>query len=229
MEPVREHVCSVGAENDHRREPGAFAERLDVLGDDELADLRAHLRRAVGHQLLECHRLAARGLPGHFRRQSRRLRRLLHFAASLATVVLAWTRRPPDRGPRTRSEHAAARAGFIPAIAGSLVPTSGRSSSTPVHPRFCGVSNFDPIPRGFLAAVQRGFHVSSHTLRNRAVEMMWAPERIRILDQDLGQSGAQTTTREDFKTLVADVSLGRSTSGTSSCSRTTEPMPSTCC
>ena len=46
-------------------------------------------------------------------------------------------------------------------------------------------------------------------LRNRAVEMMWAPERIRILDQDLGQSGAQTTTREDFKTLVADVSLGR--------------------
>ena len=38
---------------------------------------------------------------------------------------------------------------------------------------------------------------------------MWAPERIRILDQGLGQSGAQTTTREDFKTLVADVSLGR--------------------
>ena len=48
-----------------------------------------------------------------------------------------------------------------------------------------------------------------YDLRNRAVEMMWAPERIRILDQDLGQSGAQTTNREDFKTLVADVSLGR--------------------
>ena len=48
-----------------------------------------------------------------------------------------------------------------------------------------------------------------YDLRNRAVEMMWAPGRIRILDQDLGQSGAQTTTREDFKTLVADVSLGR--------------------
>ena len=41
-----------------------------------------------------------------------------------------------------------------------------------------------------------------YALRNRAVEMMWAPERIRILDQDLGQSGAQTTNREDFKTLV---------------------------
>ncbi len=48
-----------------------------------------------------------------------------------------------------------------------------------------------------------------YDLRNRAVEMMWAPERIRVLDQDLGQSGAQTTNREDFKTLVADVSLGR--------------------
>ena len=48
-----------------------------------------------------------------------------------------------------------------------------------------------------------------YDLRNRAVEMMWPPGRIRILDQDLGQSGAQTTTREDFKTLVADVSLGR--------------------
>lgn len=48
-----------------------------------------------------------------------------------------------------------------------------------------------------------------YALRNRAVEMMWAPERIRVLDQDLGRSGAQTTDREDFKTLVADVSLGR--------------------
>ena len=48
-----------------------------------------------------------------------------------------------------------------------------------------------------------------YDLRNGAVEMMWAPERIRIPDQDLGQSGAQTTNREDFKTLVADVSLGR--------------------
>ena len=48
-----------------------------------------------------------------------------------------------------------------------------------------------------------------YDLRNRAVEMTWAPERIRILDQDLGLSGAQTTDREDFKTLVADVSLGR--------------------
>lgn len=31
-----------------------------------------------------------------------------------------------------------------------------------------------------------------YDLRNRAVEMMWAPERIRILDQDLGQSEAQS-------------------------------------
>jgi DNA invertase Pin-like site-specific DNA recombinase len=30
---------------------------------------------------------------------------------------------------------------------------------------------------------------------------------IRVLDRDLGLSGTQTNNREDFKTLVADVSL----------------------
>ena len=48
-----------------------------------------------------------------------------------------------------------------------------------------------------------------YALRSKAIEMAWAPERIRILDQDLGLSGAQTTDREDFKTLIADVSMGR--------------------
>ena len=32
---------------------------------------------------------------------------------------------------------------------------------------------------------------------------------IRILDRDLGQSGARTTNREDFKTLVSDVAMGQ--------------------
>ena len=35
------------------------------------------------------------------------------------------------------------------------------------------------------------------------------PEQIRILDRDLGQSGAQTTNRDDFKTLVSDVAMGQ--------------------
>ncbi|KAI3601092.1 recombinase family protein [Cupriavidus necator] len=37
----------------------------------------------------------------------------------------------------------------------------------------------------------------------------WPDTSIRILDRDLGQSGAQMTGREDFKTLVADVSMGQ--------------------
>ena len=36
----------------------------------------------------------------------------------------------------------------------------------------------------------------------------WPPNRIKVLDGDLGRSGASTTDRTDFKTLVADVSLG---------------------
>ena len=36
-----------------------------------------------------------------------------------------------------------------------------------------------------------------------------SPEQIRILDRDLGQSGAATTNREDFKSLVSDVAMGQ--------------------
>ena len=44
-----------------------------------------------------------------------------------------------------------------------------------------------------------------YNLKNKAQSLGWSPERIRILDRDLGQSGARTTNREDFKTLVSDV------------------------
>jgi len=37
----------------------------------------------------------------------------------------------------------------------------------------------------------------------------WTPPTIRTLDRDLGVSGAQMAGREDFKTLVADVSMGQ--------------------
>src|SRR3974377_1889547 len=48
-----------------------------------------------------------------------------------------------------------------------------------------------------------------YNLKNKAQSLGWSPEKIRILDRDLGQSGAQTTNREDFKTLVSDVALGQ--------------------
>jgi DNA invertase Pin-like site-specific DNA recombinase len=48
-----------------------------------------------------------------------------------------------------------------------------------------------------------------YNLKNKAQSLGWSPERIRILDRDLGQSGARTTNREDFKTLVSDVAMGQ--------------------
>jgi DNA invertase Pin-like site-specific DNA recombinase len=48
-----------------------------------------------------------------------------------------------------------------------------------------------------------------YNLKSKAEKLGWSPERIRILDRDLGQSGARTTHREDFKTLVGDVAMGR--------------------
>jgi DNA invertase Pin-like site-specific DNA recombinase len=47
-----------------------------------------------------------------------------------------------------------------------------------------------------------------YALRERALELGWDESAIRVLDRDLGRS-AQTAGREDFKTLVADVSMGQ--------------------
>jgi DNA invertase Pin-like site-specific DNA recombinase len=48
-----------------------------------------------------------------------------------------------------------------------------------------------------------------YALREKALELGWSEPAIRTLDRDLGISGAQITGREDFKTLVADVSMGQ--------------------
>lgn len=46
-----------------------------------------------------------------------------------------------------------------------------------------------------------------YALKLKALELGWVPEKIRVLDGDLGLSGSQMVNREDFKMLVADVSL----------------------
>ena len=48
-----------------------------------------------------------------------------------------------------------------------------------------------------------------YNLASKAQSLGWSAERIRILDRDLGQSGARTTNREDFKTLVSDVAMSQ--------------------
>jgi DNA invertase Pin-like site-specific DNA recombinase len=46
-----------------------------------------------------------------------------------------------------------------------------------------------------------------YALKDRAEQLGWPPQRIRVLDRDLGISGTDLTNREDFKLLVADVSM----------------------
>ena len=46
-----------------------------------------------------------------------------------------------------------------------------------------------------------------YALKDRALSLGWQSDQIRVLDADLGLSGTQTNNRQDFKTLVADVSL----------------------
>lgn len=48
-----------------------------------------------------------------------------------------------------------------------------------------------------------------YSLRDRAMSLGWAVEQIVVIDNDLGQSGAQATDRAGFQRLVADVGLGR--------------------
>jgi DNA invertase Pin-like site-specific DNA recombinase len=48
-----------------------------------------------------------------------------------------------------------------------------------------------------------------YALRDRARALGWAEERIVVIDQDLGHSGASTVDRLGFQRLVAEVGLGR--------------------
>ena len=46
-------------------------------------------------------------------------------------------------------------------------------------------------------------------LRQRAVALGWPPDRVIVIDTDLGQSGASAADRAGFQPLVAEVGLGR--------------------
>jgi DNA invertase Pin-like site-specific DNA recombinase len=48
-----------------------------------------------------------------------------------------------------------------------------------------------------------------YELRERAVALGWDPHQVRVIDADLGRSGAETSAREGFKDLVAEVGLGQ--------------------
>jgi len=45
-------------------------------------------------------------------------------------------------------------------------------------------------------------------LEERAVQLGWKPERVQVLDEDLGRSGARTQRRSGFERLLSTVALG---------------------
>lgn len=45
-------------------------------------------------------------------------------------------------------------------------------------------------------------------LKNRAISLGWKPDRITVIDSDLGKSGATAEGRDGFKRLVSEVGLG---------------------
>jgi len=47
-----------------------------------------------------------------------------------------------------------------------------------------------------------------YELAERAVALGWDAHQVKVIDADLGRSGADMTAREGFKELVADVGLG---------------------
>ena len=47
-----------------------------------------------------------------------------------------------------------------------------------------------------------------YALQQRAVELGWPASRVRVIDDDLGQSGGDSQRRDGFKDLLARVSLG---------------------
>jgi DNA invertase Pin-like site-specific DNA recombinase len=51
--------------------------------------------------------------------------------------------------------------------------------------------------------------IRQYELRERAFALGWDAHQVRVIDADLGRSGAEATAREGFKDLVADVGLGQ--------------------
>lgn len=47
-----------------------------------------------------------------------------------------------------------------------------------------------------------------YALRDRAVALGWPIERVHVIDNDLGLSGAQSQERDGFQRLVTEVAMG---------------------
>src|SRR5258708_20137880 len=94
---------------------------------------------------------------------------------------------------------------------GRVRPLWRQPMNTTISPQHLSKTAYVYVRQSTLAQVRH--HQESterqYALREKAQELGWSEPAIRILDRDLGMSGAQTTGRDDFKTLVAEVSMGQ--------------------
>jgi DNA invertase Pin-like site-specific DNA recombinase len=82
--------------------------------------------------------------------------------------------------------------------------SDGQSENHLAAPAEKSVCLYPPVDDGAGAPSSREYQ----SLREKALLWGWNESQIRVLDRDLGQSGSQSRNREDFRTLLADVSLG---------------------
>jgi len=83
--------------------------------------------------------------------------------------------------------------------------------NTPITEQHLSKTAYVYVRQSTLAQVRH--HQESterqYALREKALELGWREPAVQTLDRDLGKSGAQIAGREDFKTLVAEVSMGQ--------------------
>jgi DNA invertase Pin-like site-specific DNA recombinase len=83
--------------------------------------------------------------------------------------------------------------------------------STPITDAHLSKPAYIYVRQSTLAQVRHNQESTErqYALQDKALALGWTQRAVVVLDRDLGQSGAQTSGREDFKTLVSDVAMGQ--------------------
>lgn len=83
--------------------------------------------------------------------------------------------------------------------------------TTKVRPQHLSRTAFVYIRQSTMTQVR--FHRESterqYALQEKALNLGWSPDQVRLIDEDLGLSGSQRSPRQGFQRLVAQVSLGQ--------------------
>lgn len=85
---------------------------------------------------------------------------------------------------------------------------SDNSKITAAHLRRLALVYVPPIDRG-TSRIQSGITARQYRLADRAAQLGWKHEQIKVLDQDLGVSGSGLSERAGFTHMTAEVALGR--------------------